>query len=249
MVALLSLALARSAIPLDNFRVSACKVEAFVNRTCDPPVRGFLHSPAAAGNSALVLTHGAGGSANGPWLVALAAALAELGMAVLRCDLPFLQARSFGPPRPGDAARDRQGLLNAAHAMKEQFSGAIYLGGHSYGGRQGSMVAAENPDRISGLLLSSYPLHPPGQPERLRTEHFPRIKAPALFVQGTRDSFGSIEEIEAARKLIPAKTDLLAVQAVGHDLGFSKKIAVTAKDLPARVVAGFRQLMHRENSR
>lgn len=156
-------------------------------------------------------------------------------MAVLRCDLPFRQSRSYGPPRPGDAARDRQGLVNAVHAMKEQFSGNVHLGGHSYGGRQGSMVAAENPDLVSGLLLSSYPLHPPGKPERLRTEHFSKLKAPALFVQGTHDPFGSIEEIEAARRLIPVKTQLVVVEGVGHDLGFTKKISPAARVLPDQV--------------
>jgi predicted alpha/beta-hydrolase family hydrolase len=171
--------------------------------------------------------------------VALAAALAESGIAVLRCDLPFRQVRSFGPPRPGDAARDRQGLVNAVVVMKEQFPGDIYLGGHSYGGRQGSMVAAENPHRVSGLLLSSYPLHPPGNPARMRTEHFPKLKVPALFVQGTRDPFGSIKQIEAARKLIPAKTELLVVEGVGHDLGHSRKIAPNARDLPMRVLKSF----------
>ncbi len=219
--------------------MSASKVEAFVNRTCDPPVRGFLHTPSGRVNSALVLTHGAGGSANGSWLVALAGALADSGVVVLRCDLPFRQARSFGPPRPGDAARDRQGLVNAVTAMKAQFAGDIYLGGHSYGGRQGSMVAAEQPELVSGLLLSSYPLHPPGNPTRLRTEHFPKLKVGALFVQGTRDPFGSIEEIEAARKLIPAKTQLVVVEGVGHDLGFTKKISPAARSLPADIAEKF----------
>jgi len=126
--------------------------------------------------------------------------------------------------------------------METQFSGDIYLGGHSYGGRQGSMVAAEDPDLVSGLLLSSYPLHPPANPARMRTEHFPGLKIPALFVQGTRDPFGSIEQIEAARKLISAKTELLIVEGVGHDLGFGRKVASLAKDLPARVVEAFMQL-------
>lgn len=213
-----------------------------MNRTCDPPVRGFLHTPSNPANAALVLTHGAGGNANGPWLVALATALADSGIAVLRCDLPFRQARSFGPPRPGDAARDRQGLVNAVVVMKEQCSGDVYLGGHSYGGRQGSMLAAEQPELVSGLLLSSYPLHPPGKPERLRTQHFPQLKVPALFVQGTRDPFGSIEEIEAARKLITANTQLVVVEGVGHDLGFTKKISTAARTLPTDIAGQFQQL-------
>jgi predicted alpha/beta-hydrolase family hydrolase len=101
------------------------------------------------------------------------------------------------------------------------------------------MVAAEQPELVSGLLLSSYPLHPPGNPTRLRTEHFPKLKVGALFVQGTRDPFGSIEEIEAARKLIPAKTQLVVVEGVGHDLGFTKKISPAARSLPADIAEKF----------
>jgi hypothetical protein len=129
--------------------------EAFLDRNCNPPVRGFLHSPSSRAKSVIVLTHGAGSNANAPWLVALAGAFAESGVAALRCDLSFRQLRSFGPPRPGDAARDRQGLFNAVRAMEKQFSDDIYLGGHSYGGRQGSMAVAEDPELVSGLLLSS----------------------------------------------------------------------------------------------
>lgn len=217
----------------------SCNIEPFLDRAADVPVRGFLHHPRNASDSVLVLTHGAGSNANAPFLVALATGFADKGIAVLRCDLPFRQARSFGPPRPGDAARDREGLLNAVRTMKKRFTGDTYLGGHSYGGRQGSMLVAENPDLVVGLLLTSYPLHPPANPQRMRTEHLPRVKVPTLFVQGTRDPFGSIEQIEAARKLIPAQTQLLVVEGVGHDLGFSRRTALGAKDLPRKIVDSF----------
>ncbi len=99
------------------------------------------------------------------------------------------------------------------------------------------MVCAEEPNVSSGLLLMSYPLHPPRKPEQLRTQHFFYLNTPALFVQGTRDPFGSIAEIERALKLLPAKTKLLTVEGAGHDLGFKGK--ASAKDLPARVLAEF----------
>lgn len=110
------------------------------------------------------------------------------------------------------------------------------MGGHSYGGRQCSMLAAERPGLADGLLLSSYPLHPPSNPTRMRTEHLPRINVPALFVHGTRDPFASSQEIEAARRLIPAQTRIISVEGVGHDLGFSRKVAPQAKNLPALIV-------------
>jgi len=100
----------------------------------DPPVRGFLHEPAQKPESALVLTHGAGADCRSKLLTGLAAAFSERGFLVLRCDLPFRQERAFGPPRPGQAERDRAGLKNAVAYMRGLISGRIFLGGQSYGG-------------------------------------------------------------------------------------------------------------------
>ena len=199
-------------------------VEAFEEGSLDPPVRGYLHRPASSSGAALVLTHGAGSNAAAPLLVALSDTLAVAGFTVLRCNLPYRQTRSYGPPGPGDAKRDRAGLKNAVMALKKLFSERTFLGGHSYGGRQGSMLCAEEPDLVPGLLLLSYPLHPPRKPEQLRTQHLFNLRTPTLFVQGTRDPFGSLQEIEQVLKLIPAKTKLLPVEGAGHDLGFKGKM-------------------------
>src|SRR5512143_3495286 len=121
----------------------------------DPPVRGFLHSPEKANGDGLILTHGAGSNSNAPLLVALSEAFAGAGFTVLRCDLPYRQARSFGPPRPGDAARDREGLRNAVEAVKKLVPGKVYIGGQSYGGRQSTMMVADNPGLVAGMLLFS----------------------------------------------------------------------------------------------
>ena len=205
----------------------------FSDTSVDPPVRGFLTHPEGPVQNGLVLTHGAGGNSRGRLLVALGTAFAADGLAVLRCDLPFRQDRSYGPPRPGDAARDREGLKNAVRALRQLGLARIFLGGQSYGGRQATMLAADEPGVADGLLLLSYPLHPPGRSDRPRTEHLPRLTIPALFVQGTRDPFGSIEEMEAALELIPGKTSLLTVEGVGHDLGFKGKQRLD--ELPAAI--------------
>ena len=181
-------------------------------------VSGFLHSPSGAGDRGLVLTHGAGGNCRAPLLVAAAEAFSAAGLAVLRCDLPFRQRRPSGPPSPAGAAADRAGLREAVAALRSVVPGKVYLGGQSYGGRQATLLAADEPDLVSALLLFSYPLHPPGKPDRLRTEHFPRLRVPALFVQGTADPFGSIAELRAAIPLIPATTCLLPIEGAGHDL-------------------------------
>jgi predicted alpha/beta-hydrolase family hydrolase len=181
-------------------------------------VRGFLHRPTGSGDSGLVLTHGAGANCDSPLLVTLADALSASGLTVLRCDLPFRQLRPHGPPPRGSAERDQQGLRAAIETLRRQTSGRVFLGGHSYGGRQASMLAATEPGLVDRLLLLSYPLHPPQRPGELRTAHFPRLQVPALFVHGTRDGFGSIDEIAAALKLIPARTELLPVTGAGHEL-------------------------------
>jgi hypothetical protein len=188
-------------------------------RPNEPPVRGYLHTPARPSHDALILTHGAGSNCTAPLLVALADAFCESGVAVLRCDLPFRQLRPHGPPPPGSADRDQQGLRAAIEALKRQFPAhRVFLGGHSYGGRQASILAASNPALASALLLLSYPLHPPKAPAQLRTAHFPNLRTPALFVHGARDGFATLDELTAALKLIPARTQLLPIEAAGHEL-------------------------------
>jgi len=188
----------------------------------DLPVRGFLDTPEAANGAGLVLAHGAGSNARASLLAAIADALCAKGFTVLRIDLPFRQARPTGPPFPAMAAKDRAGLARAASALKERVRGKVFLGGHSYGGRQSSMLASEQADVAAGLLLLSYPLHPPRRPEQLRTGHFPALMTPALFVHGSRDPCGSLEELRAAVTAIPAPHDILAVEGAGHDLGGAK---------------------------
>src|SRR3954471_21227398 len=108
-----------------------------------PPVRGYLHRAESPSGDALVLTHGAGGNAHMPLLLASAEAFSSAGFVVLRCDLPFRQQRSFGPPRPADAARDRLGLKNAIAELRNALAGkghCFFLGGQSYGGGPASML-------------------------------------------------------------------------------------------------------------
>ena len=183
-----------------------------------PGIRGVLHEAGAGSGAGLVLAHGAGSNCDAPVLVAAANAFAAAGVTVLRCDLPFRQQRPTGPPSPAGAANDRKGLRQALEAMRGIAGGPIFLGGHSYGGRQASMLAADEPRLAAALLLLSYPLHPPKKPEQLRTEHWPRLETRVVFVHGTRDAFGTIGELEAAMASIPAKHRLIRVEGAGHDL-------------------------------
>ena len=126
----------------------------------------------------LLLTHGASSNRNAPLLVALDRALAQHGIRVTRYDLSYRQARPHGPPRPNEAERDRAGLREALQDIRKEARGPVWLGGHSYGGRQASMLAAEEPELVAGLLLLSYPLHPPGKPNQLRTAHLAKLQKP-----------------------------------------------------------------------
>jgi|ERR1039457_6549986 predicted alpha/beta-hydrolase family hydrolase len=209
---------------------------AFQDDSLDPAVSGFLHSPENGNGDTLILTHGAGSNCSAPLLVALSEVFAVHGYVVLRCDLPYRQERRVGPPFPGKAERDRAGLRNAVSVLRKEVAGRIFLGGHSYGGRQSTMLCASEPELVSGLLLLSYPLHPPRKPEQLRVQHLPDLRSLSLFVQGMRDPFGSVEEMTVALKLIPAQTELMIVEGAGHDLGFSGKARA---ELPAAIFARF----------
>lgn len=204
-------------------------------------IRGVLHTPATPHGDALVLTHGAGADCRSRLLVASAQAFAEAGLLVLRCDLPFRQQRPHGPPFPGAPARDRDGLRNAVHLLAERTQGKVFLAGHSYGGRQATMLAAEEPGLVAGLLSLSYPLHPPRKPAELRTGHFPQLATPALFVHGSRDPFGSLAEMSSALQLIPALTRLLPIEGAGHDL----VRANTAEQLTSEIVDAFQNFFER----
>jgi len=179
-------------------------------------VRGVLHTSENPNGDALALTHGAGSNCNAPLLVSLARTFCEAGMTVLRYDLPFRVAG--GSPHPAKAARDREGVALAVQELRQLVKGHVFAGGHSYGGRQTAMIAAERPKLADGLLLLSYPLHPPKKPDQLRTAYFPEWRTPALFVHGSRDPFGSPEELLEAMKAIPARVELLKVESAGHDL-------------------------------
>ena len=150
-------------------------------------------------------------------MVAVAEAFRKEGYLVFRGDLPFRQDRARGSPTR-NSERDREGIRRAGVEIRKLAGGIpLCLAGHSYGGRQCTMLAAEDPSTADALLLLSYPLHAPGNAKQ-RTEHFPNLRSPALFVHGTRDTFGTIEEMEAALKLIPARKKLIPIEGGKHGL-------------------------------
>lgn len=193
------------------------------------PIAGVAHQPSGAPQGVVVLTHGAGGNRDSPLLQQVCDEWARRGWLAVRYNLPYRRRRPTGPPS-GSAATDRAGIVEAIALCRGLAGGPLVAGGHSYGGRQTSMVVAgeeASPVDVDLLTLFSYPVHPPGKPERARTEHLPQIAVPTVFTHGTSDPFGTIAELRAAAALIPAPTEVVEVAGARHDLR-SKTLDVPA---------------------
>jgi predicted alpha/beta-hydrolase family hydrolase len=188
-------------------------------------IAGVPHAPAGQPTGIVLLTHGAGGSRESPMLVKLCDQWAGRGWLAVRFNLPYRRRRPKGPPS-GSAATDQAGIVEAVALARSLTAGPVLAGGHSYGGRMTSMAVADGL-AVDVLTLFSYPLHPPGKPERARTEHLPRIIVPTVFTHGTSDPFGTIDELRAAAALIAAPTEVVEVTGARHDLG-SKTLDVPA---------------------
>ncbi|MGY4710804.1 alpha/beta hydrolase family protein [Mycolicibacterium sp. CBM1] len=198
-------------------------------------IAGIAHEPAGSPSGIVVLTHGAGGNRDSPLLIRLCEEWAGRGWLAIRYNLPYRRRRPKGPPS-GSAGGDRDGIVEALTLAHTLADGPVIAGGHSYGGRQTSMVAAERPDLIDGLSLFSYPLHPPGKPDRLRTEHFGAISMPTVFTHGTSDPFGTIDELRQAAALLGGPVDIVEVTGARHDL-VSKTLDVPALAVDAALSA------------
>ncbi|OSC42681.1 alpha/beta family hydrolase [Mycobacterium decipiens] len=181
-------------------------------------IAGVAHPPAEPPRGVVVLTHGAGGSRESKLLQQVCAEWARRGWLAVRYNLPFRRRRPTGPPS-GSAAADQAGIVEAIMLCRGLADGPLIAGGHSYGGRQTSMVVAANQASVDALTLFSYPVHPPGKPERARTEHLPDIRVPTVFTHGTSDPFGTLAEVRDAAAMIAAPTEVVEITGARHDLG------------------------------
>ena len=198
-------------------------------------IAGIAHQPAGDPAGVVVLTHGAGGSRESPLLKKICEEWAGRGWLAVRYNLPYRRRRPKGPPS-GSAAKDLEGIAEAVAAIRELAGGPVIAGGHSYGGRLTSMAVADDGLALDVLTLFSYPVHPPGKPERARTEHLPRIAAPTVFTHGTSDPFGTIEELRAAAALIPAPVEIVEVTGARHDLGSTLDVPLLSVDAALRLL-------------
>jgi predicted alpha/beta-hydrolase family hydrolase len=183
--------------------------------------------------AALLLTPGAGSSRDHPSLVAIEHAVAPLPVA--RVDFPYRRAGRKAPDRAPvliQCVRDEAAALIEAAGVRPK---ALALGGRSMGGRMCSLAVAEGLP-AAALVLISYPLHPPGRPDQLRVDHFPKLDLPCLFVSGTKDAFGTPEELERHTAAIPGPVTHVWLEGSGHDLRRKDdEVALTvARWLPQR---------------
>ena len=188
----------------------------------------------------LLLAPGASAGKDQGALVAIDRAASDQGGTVRRMDFPYRVAGKKVPDKPEvlmAAVKQEAAALAAAARLTPD---RVFAGGRSMGGRICSMTVAEGMP-AAGLVLVSYPLHPPGRPDRIRTDHFGRLEVPCLFVSGTRDAFATPAELEAAVALIPGKVSLSWVEGGDHGLrGRDAAVAATVAAWLAGQVAGRR---------
>ncbi|MGH8995469.1 MAG: alpha/beta hydrolase family protein [Acidimicrobiales bacterium] len=165
----------------------------------------------------LVLTPGASAGREQSALVAIDEALGGIGTRVERIDFPYHLAGRRAPDRPAVLIAT---VIDATRTLADDLGVAvdrIAVGGRSMGGRMGSMAVAEGLP-AAALVMVSYPLHPPGRPDRMRTDHFGAIAVPCLFVSGTRDAFGTPVELETATRAIPGPVTHRWIEKGDHGL-------------------------------
>jgi len=184
----------------------------------------FLIDGPAEARATVLLAHGAGAPMDSGSMTAAAKALAEAGFRVARFEFGYMAARRDGqrkpPPRAETVIPEYRAAVEAIGA-----TGPLIIGGKSMGGRVASMVADElhAAGRIAGLLCLGYPFHPPGKPAQLRTAHLADLRTPALICQGTRDEFGTRDEV--AGYTLSDRIELLWLEDGDHDLKPRKSVS------------------------
>jgi predicted alpha/beta-hydrolase family hydrolase len=203
------------------------------------------HYPADGARATLVLAHGAGAGQTHPFMVGVARALAADRIDVITFDFPYMEAGRRTPDRPPLLEQTWTAVLEDA-AARMPAGMRLVAGGKSMGGRIASQVLAaphgSGVARVSGLVLLGYPLHPPGRPDQLRTRHLAAIAAPILLVQGTRDAFGTREEVEPVFAALPTRVDFHFVEGGDHSFAVPKSSGRTSREVMREVtdrVAGW----------
>jgi len=180
---------------------------------------------AARAGVTIVLGHGAGADQMSSFMRMAATGLAARGYDCLTFNFLYKEKGKSVPDPRARLESCYRAIIDAAIANKKLKGNKLIIGGKSMGGRIASQVAAADSSGIDGLVFLGYPLHPPGRPEKMRDEHLPKIKAPMLFVQGSRDAFGTEDEIRAIIKKHRLPAELYVVERGDHSFKVPKSVA------------------------
>jgi predicted alpha/beta-hydrolase family hydrolase len=197
--------------------------ESFVVQVAESRTTARHYRAKEALAAVVVLAHGAGAPQTHPWMVAMAQALASRGRDVVTFNFLYSEARRRVPDKNAVLEATWRAALEAVRARSDGAHARVFIGGKSMGGRIATQVAAQGAGAIRGLVLLGYPLHPPGRPDKLRAAHLPRVTSPMLFVQGSRDAFGTPDELSPIlAPLADRGTRLFVVQGGDHSLALRR---------------------------
>jgi uncharacterized protein len=174
----------------------------------------------------IVLGHGAGANQLSAFMVMVAGGLAARGFDLMTFNFLYMEQKRHVPDPKARLESCYQAVIKAALTHRKLKKNRLVIGGKSMGGRIASQVAAAAPEGIAGLVFLGYPLHPPGRPDKLRTDHLPDIQAPMLFVQGARDAFGTEAEISALIKQLHLPATLFSIEGGDHSFKVPKRAGI-----------------------
>lgn len=195
-------------------------------------VGGTLYAATASrAHVTFILAHGAGAPLSHPFIVSFARGLASRGVDVVTFNFPYMDARRKMPDSAAVLEACYAAVVGHVCAMPELDGNLLVIGGKSMGGRIASQLVArdqEAAEAVEALVFLGYPLHPPGKPSQLRIRHLPDVRRPMLFVQGSRDAFGTPTEIERVIRTLTPLPDLLVVEGGDHSFSIPKTSEKTA---------------------
>jgi uncharacterized protein len=190
----------------------------------------YRAAPGSRADVILILAHGAGANQTSSFMVRFATSLAARGIETITFNFVYTEQRRRVPDRNDKLEHCYRTVIEAVRSGKfcdDAGRRKLVIGGKSMGGRIASQVAAAGQDGIAGLVFLGYPLHPPGRPDKLRSKHLPAIRAPMLFVQGSRDAFGTPEEVRAVLGGLELAADFCVVEDGDHSFKVPKRSAMT----------------------
>jgi uncharacterized protein len=208
-----------------------------VKLSSDQSVTALVY-PAAPQDRAgvtLILGHGAGAGQTSHFMVEFADALAARGIDIVTFNFLYTERGRRLPDPAGRLEACYRAVIDDVLNLPEFRENRLAIGGKSMGGRVASQVAATDSGILVGLVFLGYPLHPPGRPDRLRAEHLPQIRAPMLFVQGSRDAFGTPEELRPIVDRLAARVDLHVVEGGDHSFKVPRKSGLRQEEVHRQI--------------